>query len=70
MQTIDAQKWDTDDYGVPVLALEDVKEAQVELGLGPLHTHSVFSDGHVWPRIRVAEAIRDGLDAMARNNFV
>lgn len=30
-----------------------------------LHTHSVFSDGHVWPRIRVGEAIRDGLDAMA-----
>ncbi len=30
-----------------------------------LHTHSVFSDGHVWPRIRVAEAIRDGLDALA-----
>ncbi|MFV2091392.1 MAG: hypothetical protein ACC642_12090, partial [Pseudomonadales bacterium] len=21
-----------------------------------LHTHSVFSDGHVWPRIRVGEA--------------
>ena len=30
-----------------------------------LHTHSVFSDGHVWPRIRVAEALRDGLDALA-----
>lgn len=30
-----------------------------------LHTHSVFSDGHVWPTIRVAEALRDGLDAMA-----
>ena len=30
-----------------------------------LHTHSVFSDGHVWPRIRVGEALRDGLDAMA-----
>ena len=29
------------------------------------HTHSTFSDGHVWPRIRVAEALRDGLDAMA-----
>ena len=29
------------------------------------HTHSVFSDGHVWPRIRVAEALRDGLDAIA-----
>ncbi len=29
------------------------------------HTHSVFSDGHVWPRIRVGEAFRDGLDALA-----
>lgn len=29
------------------------------------HTHSVFSDGHVWPRIRVGEALRDGLDAYA-----
>jgi hypothetical protein len=29
------------------------------------HTHSVFSDGHVWPRIRVEEALRDGLDAIA-----
>lgn len=30
-----------------------------------LHTHSVFSDGHVWPTIRVAEAERDGLDGIA-----
>ena len=30
-----------------------------------LHTHSVFSDGHVWPNIRVAEAQRDGLDGIA-----
>lgn len=30
-----------------------------------LHTHSVFSDGHVWPVIRVGEAVRDGLDAIA-----
>ena len=29
------------------------------------HTHSVYSDGHVWPKIRVGEAVRDGLDAMA-----
>lgn len=29
------------------------------------HTHSVFSDGHVWPRIRIGEALRDGLDAIA-----
>ena len=30
-----------------------------------LHTHSVFSDGHVWPGIRIGEALRDGLDAIA-----
>ena len=30
-----------------------------------LHTHSVFSDGHVWPKIRVEEALRDGLHVMA-----
>ena len=30
-----------------------------------LHTHSVFSDGHVWPKIRVDEALRDGLDGLA-----
>ena len=30
-----------------------------------LHTHSVFSDGHVWPVIRVEEALRDGLDGIA-----
>lgn len=30
-----------------------------------LHTHSVFSDGSVWPDIRVQEAERDGLAAMA-----
>ncbi len=30
-----------------------------------LHTHSVFSDGHVWPNLRVAEALLDGLDLIA-----
>lgn len=35
---IEAGEWDTDEYGVPVLALEDVQEVQIELGLGPLHT--------------------------------
>ena len=29
------------------------------------HTHSVFSDGHVWPTVRVWEANKDRLDAMA-----
>ncbi len=29
------------------------------------HIHTVFSDGKVWPNIRVQEAIRDGLDAIS-----
>jgi hypothetical protein len=29
------------------------------------HIHSVFSDGNVWPNIRVEEAWREGLDAIA-----
>jgi len=39
--------------------------AQYKTLVVDLHTHSVFSDGHVWPKIRVAEALRDGLDALA-----
>jgi len=30
-----------------------------------LHMHTVFSDGSVWPNIRVEEAIKDGLDAIS-----
>jgi hypothetical protein len=30
-----------------------------------LHQHSVFSDGHVWPSIRVQEALRENLDAIS-----
>lgn len=30
-----------------------------------LHIHTVFSDGAVWPDIRVQEAVRDGLDAIS-----
>jgi len=29
------------------------------------HMHTVFSDGSVWPTVRIDEAIRDGLDAIA-----
>ncbi|MCI0393762.1 MAG: Sec-dependent nitrous-oxide reductase [Chloroflexi bacterium] len=35
---IEAGNLETDDYGVPILNFDDVMEAQVELGLGPLHT--------------------------------
>ena len=41
---------DTDDYKTLVV---------------DLHTHSVFSDGHVWPTVRIAEAQKDGLDGIA-----
>ncbi|MCK9407581.1 MAG: Sb-PDE family phosphodiesterase [Bacteriovoracaceae bacterium] len=30
-----------------------------------LHQHTVFSDGDVWPNIRVEEALKDGLDAIS-----
>ncbi len=29
------------------------------------HIHTVFSDGSVWPNIRIDEAVRDGLDAIS-----
>ncbi len=34
------------------------------------HMHTVFSDGNVWPTIRVAEAWRDGLDAIAITDHI
>ena len=33
--------------------------------LTDFHQHTVFSDGLVWPTIRVEEAIKDGLDAIS-----
>ena len=43
-------------------------------GLLPLkcdfHLHSVFSDGAVWPTVRVDEAYRDGLDAIALTDHI
>ena len=35
-----------------------------------LHMHTVFSDGAVWPNIRVQEANRDGLDAIAMTDHL
>lgn len=29
------------------------------------HMHTVFSDGQVWPTVRIDEALRDGLDAIS-----
>lgn len=35
-----------------------------------LHMHTVFSDGLVWPTVRVAEAWRQGLDAIAITDHI
>ena len=34
------------------------------------HMHTVFSDGSVWPTVRVEEAWRDGLDAIAMTDHI
>jgi len=34
------------------------------------HQHTVFSDGSVWPNIRVQEAIKDGLDAISITDHI
>jgi len=35
-----------------------------------LHQHTVFSDGSVWPDIRVQEALLDGLDAISLTDHI
>lgn len=37
---------------------------------GDFHLHTVFSDGSVWPTVRVSEAWRDGLDVLAITDHV
>tara|TARA_B110000305_G_scaffold90349_1_gene101907 strand:- start:14214 stop:15428 length:1215 start_codon:yes stop_codon:yes gene_type:complete len=56
-------KFDPKDNPERAIEFPDTAE-YLTLTLDP-HTHSVFSDGHVWPNIRVEEALRDGLDALA-----
>ena len=52
-------------YRIPGRLIEFPDTENYKTIVADLHTHSVFSDGHVWPNIRVAEALRDGLDAIA-----
>ncbi len=37
---------------------------------GDFHIHTVFSDGQVWPTVRVIEAWRDGLDVIGLTDHV
>lgn len=37
---------------------------------GDFHLHTVFSDGSVWPNLRVSEALRDGLDVIAMTDHI
>lgn len=37
---------------------------------GDFHMHTVFSDGHVWPTVRLQEAWQEGLDVIAISDHI
>jgi nitrous-oxide reductase len=53
---IEAKNWEPDSFGVPVLNFDAVLEAQVELGLGPLHTQ-FDGDGYAYTSLFLDSAV-------------
>jgi nitrous-oxide reductase len=53
---IEAGGFETDDYGIPILAFDDVVESQVEVGLGPLHTQ-FGPDGYAYTSLFLEPAV-------------
>jgi hypothetical protein len=51
------------------LRFPSLQDGRVVLSIDT-HTHTVFSDGHVWPSVRVWEARKDALDAIAITDHI